>query len=37
MNKYLEETDILKWMTKRKTTLIRKDPKKETSPPTTYP
>ena len=34
MNICLEETDILEWMTKGKTTLIQKDPKKEL-PPTT--
>ena len=34
MNRCLEEADIPEWVTKGKTTLIQKDPKKEL-PPTT--
>ena len=34
MNRYLQEADISEWMTKRKTTLIQKDPIKGTAPTT---
>ena len=32
MKRCLEETNIVKWMTKGKTILIQKDPKKEPHP-----
>ena len=37
MNRYREETEIPEWVTKGKTTLIQKDPKKESPPTTTDP
>ena len=37
MNRCLQETDVLKWMTKEKTTLIQKKQSKETPQTTTDP